>query len=181
MAAPGKGWTNEVITTTVVHHRIHQGTFFATDAFDTALADNAFLQVLLRPGSRTPHIRHLAHGGGDMILRLYEGATFSAAGSALTAVNKNRRSSRTAQMQLSTGPTITDKGTVLSGILLPGGTGGFFGGGSPGGEAAGFEEWVLDPELDYLVELENIAGTAQPAHLQIDFYEPPEQEGAPFP
>lgn len=167
--ATGKGFDKGVITTSVVHHRIHQGSFFSISAIDAAVAASGFLTVLVRVPSGSCHIRFVVTVSGNALGNIYEAPTTTADGTLIVPANRNRFSSRVAECLFFSGPTVTDKGTLLEPFLLSGGSGG----NAPGSRNSGFEEWLLAPG-DYLMEIQNITAQVQAAAIQMDFYEPPE-------
>ncbi len=157
-----------VINTDLVHQRIHEGLFFSLSEIDTSLPNNASLDILIQvdPSSGL-HIRFNARAGGDAQGFIYEGTTFSAAGSVLAPINRNRFSQNVPPATFTRDPTITDLGTELYAELLAGGSG-FL---TPGGEASTFEEFVLKGGETYLVRLTNTSGSAQPVNAVFDFYD----------
>lgn len=156
----------------VVHHRIHQGRLYTANATDEALADDASIDVLIQPPVGTfAHTRIRSVVGGDARLEVFEGTTFSVAGTALPAVNRNRVTlgggPNVATNVLTTGPTITDVGLTLFSLVVAGGTG-FF---TAGSQTNDFFEVVLDPGQVYLIRLTNLSGGANPFSSIVDFYE----------
>lgn len=171
--ASGKGFAARIVNTDIIHSRIHQGTFFSRDINDAALGAGAFLAALIQAGpNMSPHLRFIARVGGNCQLRLYEGPTWSVAGTPQAPFNRNRRSAIVPAMVLTSGPTVSVKGTELLSELIPGGIGA-----SSGATSNAFEEWILDVDTDYLVEVENLTGQVQPINMQIDFYEAPKGFG----
>jgi hypothetical protein len=64
------------------------------------------------------------------------------------------------------GPTVTVDGTLLVGVMIPGGSTGQ----TIGGQVSTFEELILIPG-DYLIRVTNLAAQAQPVGIGIDWYE----------
>lgn len=151
----------------IVHERIHRGQLFVVQLVDEALANNGNLDILVRPNGRSLHARGSAQSGGDARIRIYENTTFSAAGSIVTPIDRNRVTKNAVTGLFTSAPTITDVGDQLAEQLVPGGSG-FF---TTGGSAQTWNEWVLDKDGTYLVRLTNVSGSVQIAHLEIDFYE----------
>lgn len=153
-----------------IHANIHRGWMFSASIVDLALADDAAIEVLIQThATQSAHMRFVAAGGGDVEIELYEGATFSAAGTPMSASNRNRSSANTADSIITHTPTLTGDGTELHNTLGPGGSG-FFA--TPGGESRTFEEWVLAPATVYLFRVSNRSGVAAPVSVTLDFYEP---------
>ena len=150
-----------------LHNRIHAGSFFSAGISNAALANGAVLELLIQtPATGTIHLRGEAAAGGNAGIEMYEGTTFSAAGTASPSANHNRLSSNVSTVVVTHTPTLTADGSQLvSDIIIGGQTGKAFGGSvSP-------EEWLLDQSQVYLLRLTNTAGTVQPARIALDFYD----------
>lgn len=156
-------------TIDVLHHRIHQGVVYSHNQILTAVANDASVNLLLQvPASHAAHLRAVLAAGGDAELRLFEGTTFSNAGTGVTPRNRNRFAGDNAQLTVSHTPTITGDGTELSTVFVPGGRGGNAGGGTGGL----FAEYVLNVGTNYLLRGTNRAGQRQNLNLQVTWYEP---------
>lgn len=167
MASGFSLFKNAVTATSLRHARVHQGTFYSADHFDSALVNGGTIDLLVQIGEFEAHLRHFSSSGGQGELRIFEGTTFSAAGTAVNAVNRNREVLRPATTVITLDPTITLVGTQLDVLFVPGGAGG-----NASGNFADFEmEWLLAPNTDYLVRFTNTAGTTQPAHVHLEWYE----------
>ncbi len=161
--------TSQLIVIDSVHFRIHAGKMFQADHVAEGVADAGVIEVLVNvPTDIIAHMAFQASSGGNARLEIFENPTVTGAGTALSELNRNRRSGTTADVVATHTPTTSADGTALSDILVPGGTGG----NSAGGVSESFAEWVLKSNEDYLIRLTNIAGTAQPLGLEIDWYEP---------
>ena len=133
------------------------------------VADNAFLDVrILVAANSECHLRPFLAGGGEATFELYEGTTFTVAGTVLAAVNRNRGSQNDASTLFYFTPTIDAPGVLLEEGLQPGGSGGNASGGR--GDA-GFEEWILMPG-EHVFRVKNLGGAAKNMSVQLDFYEP---------
>lgn len=158
--------------TDIVHERIHHGEFFSAFTYEAALADDGFSSILIQCAeTMSCHFSYIVRAGGDAEIQLYEAPTFSNAGSSLTVVDRNRITNNSPLTTLTTGPTVSDTGTLLESQFIPGGTTGFLSF-NPGGEGSMFKEYVFAPGTDYLLYAYNRAGGAQPMNIQVDFYEP---------
>jgi hypothetical protein len=153
-----------------IHAHIHKGQFFTLDLVDEALADDGILGFRIATGAETPavHMRSIARTGGAARFTIYEGTTFTDNGSEGTPLNRNRISSNTFQSTVTTGPTADSLGTAIYDIIIPGTTG-FFSSG--GGVTGSFEEFILARGESYYIRLQNLAGGARIASLQLDMYE----------
>lgn len=149
------------------HSRIHQGVMYHTGAIVASLADTASFNI----GLTTPAtgITHLVFGpglDGSADSFIYEGAAFSA-GTALSVSNHNRNSSNTYGGTVVHTPTITNDGTEIHAIHIPGGTGPH----AAGGEGAGFGfERPLKASTKYVFRITNTSGQAQRGGISLHFY-----------
>jgi hypothetical protein len=141
------------------HAKMEEGHMFGITQFESALANNGFIDILCTiPADHEPHFKFLVHSGGDALFQIYED-TASVAPSPLnpiTPLNLNRASSRTTNLTFSRDPALSSPlGTPLGeGIFVPGGSGG----GSTGSALSLFGEKVLKPSSVYLFRWQNISG-----------------------
>ena len=150
------------------HRLIHDGMFFEVQQSDAALVNGGIVNILLDvPAGSFPHFQDLeiSTDEGPIAFDLYEGTTVSANGVALGVANKNRNSSRTAELDLYFNPTITDDGTLLKSSQVP-----------VASVAELFSqkrsgEWVLAPSTLYLVRITNNSGQTASINITINFYE----------
>jgi hypothetical protein len=163
------GFEASVVTTGVVHARIHQGLFYSADVIDLALAAAGDLDVLIQTAADVSmHVRFNVVTGGDAQAWLFEGTTFSVAGTPVPSINRNRFSAHTAQAVITEAPTITADGTQLLTGLIPGGKSGQV----SGGVRESFEEFIFRTNEVYLLRVRNLAAQPQLADIQVDWYEP---------
>lgn len=152
-----------------VHAQTHAGRFFSGSAYNASVANGANLDMLIQVGVQPFHAQFEVTSSGDATVRIYEGATFSAAGTAVTMSNHNRTSAKTFVGTVTSGPTITATGTQVNGTgLIPAGTknqatGGAFGFGN---------EFVLKTSTNYLVRVTNDSGAAAKINIGVMGYEP---------
>ena len=159
--------TFATVTISTVHHEVHEGETFSVSLFGAAVPDDGFISILLRTQSnRYAHLTFAVAGGGDAQVRLLEGSTINLSGDQFTEYNMKRYSTNAAQVVASGNPTYAG-GIVLTNFLLPGGRGG----NSPGGVARLDTEWDLSLNTDYIIEVINIAGNAQPLSIVAQWYE----------
>ena len=157
-----------LVTIDAIHARIHDGTFFSAGVAIENVANNGVVELLIQTPAGAPlHARFSGFTGGNATNALYEGTTFSVAGTAVTPVNRNRRSTNVARGTFTSGPTITDDGTPI----FLGYTGGGAGGSAAGSSSASFEEYILAASTTYLARITNTAGNNQPVTLIMDFYD----------
>lgn len=152
------------------HAHLHNGEMYEASILLSeagAIADNANADMLIQ--LTTPaHTIIGAACGGDAEVFVYENPTFSAAGTALTAYNKNRISSNTSSAVVTHTPTITVVGTKLFERFMPGGKAAVAQGISDGSYG---HERILKGGNDYLIRVTNRAGTAQAISINLEFYE----------
>ena len=168
-------YSNHLIVMGEIHARIHEGKLFSLSHIQNNVANNAYIDVLIKThASKYMHVRFESGAGGDATFTVHENPTVSNNGTLKSPLNRNRNSDITNFATFYTTPTVSALGTELVNELQPGGSGGFlfFGGGS-GSSSRGFEEWILKPNEDYLVRLTNISGSLAPLGLGFTFYEVP--------
>ncbi len=150
----------------------HDGFLFFSGYNFPSVADQASVDVLVQAGPKPTHIRRLNNSAtqGPLTIDIYEGTTFSAAGTVVPSQNANRRSSNTADLILSTAPTITDVGTLVTSIRLLADTPIFLS--SVFQSSAGLvNEIILAADTDYLVRITNEAGLAVEVDGSVIWYE----------
>jgi hypothetical protein len=136
--------------------------------FNDKLAANASLDLAVAWAQDVePRITITGICGGDSEAYLYEGATVSG-GTAITASNLRRNSTRESQSAALVQPTVTDTGTLLIQQILPGGVGKRAGG---GGGTTG--RLYLKPLTTYLFRITNRDpnNTAHAAEIILEWYE----------
>lgn len=150
-----------------VHDQVHRGHLFQVDHDTGDVANATEVDLLLQVGSRHPHLVFGGDSTGAFLIELYEGTTFSAIGSSKNVYNKQRGSSKTSSVTVTSGPTLDDDGTKI-GIRMIGG------GKRVGGaiELSRGAEWNLNPDTGYLVRATNISGQSARVVIALDWYEP---------
>lgn len=153
------------------HKKTHEGLLFANffTFRDIARDETVFIQV--SSGPIPVHTRFTISASGATLFRLFEDDTVVNPTALAVAANRNRL---VGGSQLS--PVSFDRGTAraATGSLL---TEGYYPGGSgapvSGGPVATFEEeWIFQPSLSYVFEVENLSnldGTI--ASILLNFYE----------
>lgn len=150
-----------------VHGLTHAGKFFFTEINNDSLSDNDTLEYYIEPNNVVTHLRVVGHTSGTSRLEIFEDTTVTAAGTSVTPVNMNRKSSNTANTAVYRDPTVDADGNVIYSTLNPGGRRNR----SFGSESGGFEELILDDEKAYLIRLTNLGGGGAEAALALSFYE----------
>lgn len=157
-----------VITTQFPLHLVDEGLLFTTNINSISLADDASLDLLIQtPASTRDHILISSAVGGDAEAEFFTDTTFSVAGTAEPAFNRNFNSSNVAQTTFTSGPTLTSPGTLVETLILPGGNAAR----AVGGTGAFAEELILAPSSNYLVRVFNRSSTANVAQLTVTLFE----------
>ena len=164
--------SGSLITITHEHSKVHQGRFFGAQYYDSAVVNTGTLDLLIQTAAnKSLHTYIKLLVGGDAVFQLYEGTTFSAAGTAVDTINHNRTSSEVCTCTVTHTPTVTDVGTELWEEFVPGGTSGAGGAHTPGGiDAVSSEQWIFNNGTDYLLRVTNAAGSTQPIQIVMAYY-----------
>lgn len=155
-------------TMSEVHWQTHKGRMFTTAHYNSSLANAGVINLLIQVGAIPAHMRLSLTASGLSTAELFEGTTFSNAGTAMAEVNKNRASATTATTAVTHTPTITLDGTSLGVTLVPGGAGPH----AVGAQVESFEEWLLAANTKYLLRVTNISGSAAAEGVHLNWYEP---------
>lgn len=158
------------VVQSIEHVRTHEGRMFSAGfMWDSAakIANGAFADIAFTtPAVAAPHTVIDVMVGGDCEVYVYEDATISG-GTAITPINRNRRSTNTSNTTVVHTPTITAVGNLIGREFAPGGVGHKAGGGM--GSFAG--EFVTQYSKTYLVRVKNVSGSAQIVDSNIWLYE----------
>lgn len=157
---------NALVIQDEIHENIHRGIFYSAGTINEAFAADGVEDILLQVVTPVHLIMSIAVTANAKAV-LYENTTFSVAGAAVPSHNRNRFSSNTSDLVVSTGPTITLPGDEIGGSLLPAGS---------KAQAAGaivhsFHEWIL-PAGNYLVRVTNLTNQIEKFSLSVDYYIP---------
>jgi hypothetical protein len=151
-----------------LHAEIHAGETFHVARLVEDVANNASIDLLIVVGAtKKLHLTMVGTAAGDAHAYLYETPTTSAAGTAVTAHNKNRGSSDTTTATITHTPTVSAPGTALDTALIPGGTKQQ----ATGSSGAQRDEWILKKSTTYLLRLTNKAGSAKDMSVGLTWYE----------
>lgn len=170
VAATVDAITPALVTIDSVHQNHHAGILFSAYFSNLALAAAASIELLVRTiAGQAAHLAQRSSAEAETLLSFFEDPTSSADGAAVARINRNRISVNTADTLVFSGPTLTGDGTALTPVVyVPGGSGG----NAPGGQSASFSEFILAPDTDYLVRLNNPGAGEIQATLILDWYEP---------
>ena len=167
MTAMGADSYKNAIHIGSVHHELHDGRAFIVSRDSGSIADGATSDILIQVGTTELHFTTGAGTTGSFSADLYEGTTFSAAGTALVSYNKLRSSATTTNATFTHTPTTTALGTSVWCSLISGGK--KVGGDS---ELPEIDQFVLTASTNYLYRLTNISGVAAQAISNVSYYEP---------
>lgn len=149
------------------HDETHKGNSFRVCNRADVL-DDGNIDLVLETGSKKCHLIFGANVEANADIDFMEGVVVTAAtGTELPVRNKNRSSSKLSTAIALLAPTITDLGTLIQPLFVPGGSGGIPNGG------AGQErlEWILKPNTKYLFRLTNISGQTKRFNEYLEWYE----------
>jgi len=155
------------------HRMIHDGYMFNLSGKATGIANGGTYDLLFVCGSGVfLHVINMEYTIDDApaLIELYEGTTYSAAGTSIDWVNHSRVSANTADTVATHTPTVTSPGTLVAERYIP----------DPGGSAGhtsgsivqgGDYEWILGNGDDYLWRFTNNSGGAIDIGFHFNAYE----------
>jgi len=150
------------------HSEIHEGETYVCSHFYPLVADDANADLRITLGSNKElHITITVAVAGNGETLLYEGTTYTVAGTNVVIYNRDRTSSKSPDPTCRHTPTTDVLGTEL------------FHGYAPGGEkkeAIGSvrrtaQEWIFKKSEDYLVRFTNRSGGAIDVSIEVEWYE----------
>ena len=163
------GFPGSIVITPELQEHGHFGELFSTGAYDLSLGAGANLDILFRTGAHEAHMQASGQASQSVLAQMFEDITVSADGTPLGISPRNRIIIKTPLSTAFLTPTITVLGTPVFDGYIEGGTGGQ----ASGGSLAGFSEWILKPNTNYLARIANtVTGGAAQAQIQLNFYEP---------
>jgi hypothetical protein len=160
--------SNAIITINLEHSKIHQGEGWEVSIEAESIASGASYYVLFKTSEGyRPHLRsyEVTTTDSPTTIRLFEGATVSADGSAVTARNRNRNESDVNGISVFSQPTVTNEGTRLETDFIP--TSGNKAGGNVG---SFYEEFILKPSTNYLIKITNGSNNTVDAYFNAFWY-----------
>jgi len=169
--APFDEMTGAALVIDTIHHEVHEGEMFHASHTNGSVSNGAKVDMLLVTGAAVEtHVSWEVFAGGQVTVYLYEGATTSANGTAITVYNMKRNSLNAPDGVVTHTPTVTATGTtaLVNGRILPGGT-------SPttrvGGGIRSGAEWILKPGTKYLMRITNTSGGTIAINVALEWYE----------
>lgn len=167
-------FAHAVTTIDEPHRMAHDGFMYHASGKVTGMIDANVDEFLLTTQAfNFPHLQRLNFdfGAGDIDIQSYEGATASADGTVIGSNNTNRNSANTADLVMTSGPTLTGDGTLIHTTWAhPVGTG--IGQSAQGiSDVTNGEEWILKPSTKYLIRITNNSGATISYRYEVLFYE----------
>ncbi len=150
------------------HAEIHEGETYVSSHFYSQVADDANADLRITLGSdKELHITITVAVAGDGEILIYEGTTYTVAGTVVAIYNRDRTSSNSSDAGCRYTPTVNVLGTELFHGYAPGGT---------KKEAIGSvrrtsQEWIFKKSEDYLVRFTNRSGGAIDVSIEVEWYE----------
>jgi len=150
------------------HAEIHEGETYICSHFYSLVADDANADLRITSGSNKElHITITVAVAGNGETLIYEGTTYTVAGTNVVIYNRDRTSSNSSDATCRHTPTANVLGTEL------------FHGYAPGGEkkeAIGSvrktaQEWIFKKSEDYLIRFTNRSGGAIDVSIEVEWYE----------
>jgi hypothetical protein len=144
-----------------VHYQIHSGNAFIAQRLFTSVgvAANADIRIL-NGATKELHLKATIIAESKAYFYIYEGTTYSANGTGLTAYNSNRTSATATTGALYYTPTVNVLGTAIkAGMLLA------------GGSITDREEIMLKKSTDYLFRVTNTSGVISDISIALEWYE----------
>jgi hypothetical protein len=160
----------QVTTISHEHQKVHEGQFYSTGYYDDTVADDAAINMLIQtPAEKELHVYLKIIAGGDCEFEVFEGTTFSAAGTSISPVNHNRNSVNVCGCTVTHTPTITVDGDLIWLEYIPGGV--FI---TPGAvQNISSEQAVFANNANYLLRVTNRSALTNPFQIQAAYYPVP--------
>lgn len=149
-----------------VHQAIHERGMYTISRTWLAVGNNAYADLrLLPPAGYEAHTRFIFISEGKARLTSYISTTYTANGTAIIPFNRVTDGDSSPLLAYHT-PTINVLGTARGDDFIAGGTGG----NSSGGSANPEFETVVAPLTDFLIRVQNVAGTAKDINIIVNYY-----------
>lgn len=156
------------------HSYIHEGIMFSCYELQTISAGGTSKISLTTPASALGTYIHwrpslISTSGDKVSVTLYEENSTPTGGASATPINRDRLSTRTSQMTVKTGVTITSAGTAIDATYIGGGTSA--GGNRNGAETGEKNEIVMKQNTEYSVITYNGSTAAGTVFVKLLWYE----------
>lgn len=151
------------------HNKTHEGRYFSGGYYNSSLADTASQDIgVTVSSSNSFHCKFVASVGGNCTIDIYEGPTYTG-GTSVTMSNHNRSSSKSSDLTVVRGPTVTGTGTQFNSTMFAPGGDKHVG---PGGDFGFNNEIVLQKGKKYLFRVTNVSGGAIKMSVHLEGYHP---------
>jgi hypothetical protein len=162
-----------LVASTEWHDLIHQGKVWTLNFRDTGVANNGYSYLRGITGAKKLHFIITFGNGGEALVNTYTGTTYTVVGTApdgikLSVFNRNPAESKPLLSTFTYNPTIGVLGAVRGIRAIYGGSGG----GAQGSTSSepGIES-VIPPNSEFLIRIQNLAGTAESPSIVMEMYE----------
>jgi len=158
----------QTVVKDTIDDMIDEGVVYSFNA-SSSLANGATATFIGRVNGTPTHFYDLnvTVSAGAFTIEFFESPTVTSNGTAQTAINLNRQSTNTHNMNIFSSPTVTSNGTLLKSVkIFQTGTGG-----KGSGNAIVSDKWLLKPNTDYLVRITNNSGGVAEFVGSFSFYE----------
>ena len=161
----------DVFSTRAVHKRIHDSEEWQIQHCTDDLADSATFVYHIKVGAKASHGNFGVWSEGKVLLELFEAASITADGTAVTGNNLNRETIVAPTLTAFHTPTEDTEGTLLDTTKIgQAASGGIFGAPASGGSVGG-DYWWLKPDTSYLVKITNQSGEASDVCFKYEWHE----------
>jgi len=148
-----------------LHTNIHKGRVLTCSRVQRVMKDADFDMVVVAGAVQYPHILMTLNVTGLVHFQLFEDVSFTG-GVVTPSINHKRSSPNVADAVFYHSPTVTNPGTLLYGMILPGGE-------KPNnvGHVEKIDhEWILDLNKKYLFRMSNLSNDQIAASMNLTFY-----------
>lgn len=153
------------VTIDVGHHQRHEGESFGACFADDALADTEQINLLIKPQATTyPHMLYHVTCPSAFTIQLYKDVSATVDGSAVKVLNHNQNMDVSANTLIYHTPTIASTGSLMEQYYIGGGSQ------RAGGSNRSEGEWILKPEVNYLLRVTSRAN-GNSGSVVLDWYE----------
>lgn len=149
-----------------VHQAVHERGMYTVSKTFKAVANNAFVDFhIVPPAGYEAHTRISIVTEGKVYFTSYVGTTYTAEGTVYIPFNRaSNGDATTATVKFGTTPNVL--GTLRGDDMINGGTGGNSAGGSLNQDI----ESIVAPLDDFLLRVQNVAGTTKDINFIINYY-----------
>jgi len=141
----------------IAHHEVHEGDMYSSIIYDEDAANGHVIQIYFKtPAVADPqkrvHMTFAHEGSGEHQYQVIEGVTYSAGGADTDPLNRRRDSGATSMQEFKLGSTKSSNVITYTGgsAIWEDWSGA---GKTTGGENRGTQEWILAPNVEYIVVL----------------------------